>query len=157
MNCPKTKSDVLGFTLVEIMIVVAIIGLLAAIAVPAFSKSRREAKVSQFLNDVRVAVDYVEMYAMETGDYPPDRFPGQAPDGATDFLNSFDWAAATPLGGQWDWEHDAVGIGAGLSALDVTASVDDLQRVDERVDNGDLNSGVFRRTSATRYTYVIEE
>ena len=53
--------------------------------------------------------------------------------------------------------HLVVGIGAGLSALGVTASADDLLRVDERVDDGDLSSGVFQNLGGSRYTYIIEE
>jgi prepilin-type N-terminal cleavage/methylation domain-containing protein len=55
-----------GFTLVEIMIVVAIISLLAAIAVPGFLRARKRAQASRTLNDLR-SIDYaVDQYAIET-------------------------------------------------------------------------------------------
>jgi prepilin-type N-terminal cleavage/methylation domain-containing protein len=54
-----------GFTLVEIMIVVAIIGLLVAIAVPNFLRSRKRAQATQLLEDLRVMDHAVELYAME--------------------------------------------------------------------------------------------
>ena len=43
-----------GFTLVEIMIVVAIIALLAAIAIPSFLKSRLDARASSCINNLRL-------------------------------------------------------------------------------------------------------
>jgi prepilin-type N-terminal cleavage/methylation domain-containing protein len=56
-----------GFTLVEIMIVVAIIALLAAIAVPNFMRARKRAMGSQMLQDLRILNDAVEQYAIDTG------------------------------------------------------------------------------------------
>ena len=54
-----------GFTLVEIMIVVAIIALLAAIAVPNFLRSRRRAQATQVLQDLRLVDAAVDQYAIE--------------------------------------------------------------------------------------------
>jgi prepilin-type N-terminal cleavage/methylation domain-containing protein len=55
-----------GFTLVEIMIVVAIIALLAAIAVPGFLRARKRSQASKILNDLRLIEAAVDQYAIET-------------------------------------------------------------------------------------------
>jgi len=55
-----------GFTLVEIMIVVAIIALLAAIAVPGFLRARKRSQASRIINDLRLIDSAVDQYAIET-------------------------------------------------------------------------------------------
>ena len=55
-----------GFTLVEIMIVVAIIALLAAIAVPGFLRARKRSQASRVINDLRLIDSAVDQYAIET-------------------------------------------------------------------------------------------
>src|SRR5262245_54583705 len=55
-----------GFTLVEIMIVVAIIALLAAIAVPNFLRSRKRSQATQVLEDLRQIDSAIDQYAIET-------------------------------------------------------------------------------------------
>ena len=55
-----------GFTLVEIMIVVAIIALLAAIAVPGFLRARKRSQATKILNDLRMIDAAVDQYAIET-------------------------------------------------------------------------------------------
>ena len=61
-NLSKNKQ---GFTLVEIMIVVAIIALLASIAVPGFLRARKRSQASRILNDLRLIDSAVDMYAIE--------------------------------------------------------------------------------------------
>ena len=62
----KLNSRRGGFTLVEIMIVVAIIALLAAIAVPGFLRARKRSQASKILNDLRMIDAAVDQYAIET-------------------------------------------------------------------------------------------
>ena len=75
------KSRRSGFTLVEIMIVVAIIALLAAIAVPGFLRSRKRSQASRIINDLRLIDAAVDQYAIET-----NKSSGN-PVGVTDWTN----------------------------------------------------------------------
>jgi prepilin-type N-terminal cleavage/methylation domain-containing protein len=56
-----------GFTLVEIMIVVAIIGLLAAIGIPNFVRARQTAQANACINNLRVIDEAKQQWALETG------------------------------------------------------------------------------------------
>ena len=66
------RKNTAGFTLVEIMIVVAIIGLLAAIAVPNFATARTNSRRSACINNLRLIDAAQEQWALEnnknTGD-----------------------------------------------------------------------------------------
>jgi prepilin-type N-terminal cleavage/methylation domain-containing protein len=71
-----------GFTLVEIMIVVAIIGLLAAIAIPNFVKARATSQANACINNLRRIDDAAQQWALEKGkttgstiSYPTDLTP----------------------------------------------------------------------------------
>jgi prepilin-type N-terminal cleavage/methylation domain-containing protein len=68
-----------GFTLVEIMIVVAVIALLAAIAVPGFLRARKRSQAAKILNDLRMIDSAIDQYAIETGKK------------SGDVLNTADW------------------------------------------------------------------
>lgn len=63
----KSYRRTKGFTLVEIMIVVVIIGLLAALAIPAFSRVRRESQNRAITNNLRQISYAAHQYFMETG------------------------------------------------------------------------------------------
>jgi len=150
-RCMKRR----GFTLVEIMIVVAIIGLLAMIAVPAFMRARKEVQATRFMNDLRVAVSAFTLYVLENNGYPPDQVPGVIPPGMGDYLRGMKWSEPTSIGGQWDWDYEQFGYHAGVSVYQPARSDAEMREIDARIDDGNLATGVFRQRSQG-YIYIIE-
>ena len=70
-----------AFTLIELLIVVAIIGILAAIAVPNFLNAQTRAKVARTISDMKALIDASDMYALDNGGrYSQDDNCGAYPD-----------------------------------------------------------------------------
>src|SRR5690349_13378921 len=96
-----------GFTLVEIMIVVAIIALLAAIAVPGFLRARKRSQASRILNDLRLIDSAVDQYAIET-----NKASGQA-------VNTTDWTNYLKKNSSlYNTGADIFGNGYGVQTVD---------------------------------------
>jgi prepilin-type N-terminal cleavage/methylation domain-containing protein len=96
-----------GFTLVEIMIVVAIIALLAAIAVPGFLRARKRSQASRILNDLRLIDAAVDQYAIETNR------------ASAAVVNTADWTNYLKKGSiLYNTGADIFGAGYGAQAVD---------------------------------------
>jgi type II secretory pathway pseudopilin PulG len=68
---PRQRPLPGAFTLVEIMVVVVIIRLLAAVALPAFQRVRERSLASRLANDFRQFEAAFQRYTLEHGDWPP--------------------------------------------------------------------------------------
>jgi len=60
-----------GFTLVEILIVVVILGILAAIVIPQFTEASTEAKTASLMTDLQTMRSQIELYKIQHNDIPP--------------------------------------------------------------------------------------
>ncbi|MHC4440583.1 MAG: type II secretion system protein [Planctomycetota bacterium] len=69
----KAKS---GFTLVEILIVVVILGILAAIVIPQFTEASTEAKTSRLVTDLQSVRSQIELYKIQHNDNLPGTVAG---------------------------------------------------------------------------------
>ena len=101
-----------AFTLVEIMIVVAIIALLAAIAVPGFLRARKRSQATKILNDLRLIDAAVDQYAIET-----NKASGVA-------VNIADWSVYLKKGTQlYNTGADLFGASYGAQTVDTLPKI----------------------------------
>lgn len=150
-----SKGD--GFTLVEIMIVVVIIGLLAGIAIPTFLGIRQSAQTSRMVNDFRTFKTAFEVHAFELGYWPDDVNRGVIPPTVEDYLKGESFTERTPIGGFWDWDFDIGAVYAAVSVVEPTAGEGVLRKIDSGLDDGVLTSGSFRRVEDGRYSLILED
>src|SRR5436305_14044506 len=106
-----------GFTLIEIMVVVAIIALLAAVAVPGFLRARKRSQASRVLNDLRSIDSAVDQYALEN----------HKQDGDT--VGNDDWKGYLKHGTKlYDTGKDVFGTDYGPQTVGQTPKVPDTTR-----------------------------
>ncbi|MEO0508592.1 MAG: type II secretion system protein [Verrucomicrobiota bacterium] len=143
MNSPSYDK---GFSIIEILIAVMIIGILSVLSMPALQRARDNSLVASFANDIRQFSSAVNTYAMEQGQYPPDAAPGKANETLKTYLPTGFMDKVTPIGGLWDIDiasgagyAAAVGVG-NLSSPDIELIV----RIDFAIDDGNIVTGDFR-------------
>lgn len=154
-----------AFTLVEVMVVVVIIGLLAAAGIPTYRHITMRAKVTALENDLRQFSTVIQTYTTQNGRWPADGNPQEIP---ADLVNSLpaNFISITPFGGVYKWNYDvsADGITAKAALIVQTAAghpvSDDEEMflmIDKQMDDGVLETGNIQVGSTNSLVYIIEK
>lgn len=141
------------------MVVVVIIGLLAALALPAFQRSQRASQTARVVNDFRIFSQAFEIYNAQNGAWPDTAAPGAIPTTPFPMANDFravSWQTNAAIGGQWSWDNDLSSGGvAGISITNFTCLASQLGDIDAKLDDGNLTTGNFQQLSSTRITLIL--
>ena len=147
-----------GYTLIEVMIVVAIIVDIAVITIPSFMRARIVEQNTRFTNDLRIISGAFEQYSAERYRWPLETGPTMIPPGMEMFLGNRVAFRGTPVGGAWDWDYNVGGVKAAIT-VNLTGAINDpvrMQDVDKMFDDGVLSTGAFRQATGNKYIYVLE-
>jgi prepilin-type N-terminal cleavage/methylation domain-containing protein len=156
-----------GVGLVELMVVVTIISMLMALAVPSYQRVQKKARAGALVNDMRVFSTVFLAYAHENGVWPAETAAGVVPTGITSQdMKTDTWINPTPIGGKFDWEYNQIHQGVKYrAAIAITDTADSsliidtelFQLMDEALDDGNLNTGSFRLGENNCPLYILEQ
>jgi type II secretory pathway pseudopilin PulG len=147
-------------------VVVLIIGMLAAVAVPQLKKNMISARSSAVMNDLRVYSGAFQAYAQEHGDWPPGGgAPGVFPPGMDGYLSQTNWSRTTPIGGNYQFATQSPQAGGRYAAVIIIASTlnnavssdsNQLSDIDRKLDDGNLTTGNFFLGYRNYPVFVLE-
>jgi len=177
----QSCSDRAAFTLVEIAVVVTIIGILAALAVPHYKRVKESSIISTLENDLRIFSQEFMQYELNFGAYPDTSTSGTYPNGMADRISSA-WTQPSVIGGTYRWVYasnngNGGGNGGGngkdkkgkgkdnsFAYIEITTNSTEplridstrLAEIDDDLDDGNTSSGNFQ-VSGMSLRYYLEQ
>lgn len=142
-------------------------GIITAIALPAFERMQRNSRLSALGNDLRVLAGAFQHYNSATGGWPPlSTEVGVVPTGMEDYLRNTNWVRPTAFGGGYVWENDVTHNGRKVRAAIALQSTDtspvrmtaaEIARFDEQFDDGNPTTGFIQTGYLDLPLYIIED
>jgi prepilin-type N-terminal cleavage/methylation domain-containing protein len=154
-----------AFTLVEVMVVIVIIGFLAAAGLPGYRHLTMRSKVTALENDLRQFSTAIQTYTLQNGHWPANGDPQVAPPELAAAMSA-NFTRPSPIGGVYKWNFDVPADGVTAKAAIVVQTSagniisDDEElflMVDRQMDDGVLETGHVQVGSTNSLVFIIEK
>lgn len=138
-----------GFSLVELVVVIMILGILAAIAVPNFIKTSKKSSTSAAARQLRVIDDALNRYYFENQTWPPSSTTGTVPKQLLTYIDDSSFSGPTFLGGTAAWVYSEPKNYGKLEVTGSTATLAQYLEIDAAIDDGVARTGRLRGNGTT--------
>ena len=125
----------IGFTLVELMVVVSVIGILALLAIPEVTTAAHRAQATATANDMRIFTNAIEYYTSAQGGYPPRMDYRQMPESFEGYLPTM-WTDGT-----YNWSYRNNGQFTYFYVYNLNFTPEQALRLDSIIDDGNIGTG----------------
>jgi len=141
---------------VEIAVVVVIIGILAALGLPAYRKVTLKSKATAAINDIRVFAAAFSSANLQNGGWPvggtgPGNIPPEMSSALTDTFTK-----PSPIGGKYEWISNTTYKAAIGITINGSTDMELLEVFDRMLDDGETSTGNVKIVMSD-IVYVIEE
>ena len=161
----RSRFDRAAYTILEIVVVLTVIGILAAIAVPYIRRAKDSAIISTLENDLRVFSQEFKDFELNFRTYPPSQnTPGLYPIGMENRM-SHTWTEPSVIGGTYRWVYSGGDETTDPYAyIQVTGTTSDtlridpdrLSEIDDDIDDGNPGTGKLQLRGLS-IRYYIEQ
>lgn len=159
----SSRPDQAAFTLIELAVVVAIIGILAALAMPYFKRATDSSIISTLENDLRIFSQEFNSYELSFGTFPISQTTaGVYPIGMEERM-SYSWRLPSVIGGTYRWIYSGNSDPDNIYAyIEIYATSSDtlridparLSEIDDDIDDGNPNTGKLQKHGLSIIYYL---
>jgi len=145
-----------GFTLVELLIVVVILGILAAVVIPQFGSYRSDTDIAATITAIHGFQTAAELAFLANDEWPADTHANVMPPEMEPYLRPNAFLKVPPVGGAYDWQG-GWGATAAISIYNRGGPTEAWRLLDEEVDDGNLQEGKVRVINNQYLFFILAE
>lgn len=140
-----------GFSVLELSVVVTIIGILSALAVPGFTNIKNVTQSTTMANDLRLFVNAIEIFTTRSGEYPNTINKNNIPDEVEEEIPKV-W-----IYGDYNWKYINNGKNVRMKLSNLDFSTEQIYQIDNILDDGNIAFGNIIRNKKGDLIFYFEK
>lgn len=140
-----------GFSIVELMVVVTIIGILSLLSMPSIRQATNRAEATVTANDLKKFGEAVEVYTTESGSYPTNMTYSRIPELVAQYLPKA-W-----INGDYSWFYINSSRYTYIYVYNLNFTAEQALQLDQMIDDGNIGDGKVRvAVGGTGLIYLLQ-